>query len=279
MRNAAALASLVWPLLLAELASAAVVTIPAGTRIFGELQAEVSSNAKVHEAGEFVPGRVWRNVVVDGQTVIAAGAPMVLQVSAIQKRRTFGRAGSIEVRAVSVVAVDGTEIFLEGGYDKKGEGRIVLSSTLAALVAWPTLFIKGKEVVLPPGTVFDAAIPANTNVAVADGPRPTIRLSNRTPLSVEILYDELTEDADELPVVASLCGRPWAGPFQIDRVNDGAVEPLAIQAGESRTEGDCQVTRGLVDLEELSEHLGKGINRLTVRVGDSSAEVILDVEM
>ena len=63
---------------------------------------------------------------------------MVLQISDIRKRKTFGRAGSVEVRAVSVTAVDGNEIFLDGGYDKKGENRIVLSSTLAALVAkWP----------------------------------------------------------------------------------------------------------------------------------------------
>lgn len=32
-------------------------------------------------------GRVWRNVTVNGQTVIAAGAPMVLKISSITKRK------------------------------------------------------------------------------------------------------------------------------------------------------------------------------------------------
>jgi len=46
-----------------------------------------------------------------------------------------------------LTAVDGTEIFLDGGYDRKGENRIALSSSLAALVAWPTLFV--NDVAIP----------------------------------------------------------------------------------------------------------------------------------
>jgi hypothetical protein len=84
-------------------------------------------------------------VVVDGQTVIAAGAPMLLRVSSQQKRRIAGRRGRVTVEALSVPAVDGTEIVLTGGYAQEGENRIVLAGLLAGLVAWPTVFIKGKE--------------------------------------------------------------------------------------------------------------------------------------
>jgi hypothetical protein len=260
-------------------AFAASVMIPAGTRIFGELQQAVTSDVKEFDVGDFVTGHVWRNVVVDGRTVINAGTPMTLQVSAIQKRRTFGRAGSVEIRAVSVTAADGSEVFLDGGYDRKGESRVVLSSTLAALVAWPTLFIKGKEAVLPPGTVFDAAVPANTHVTVADGQRPTLRLGSLSNLTAEILYDDLTEDAKELPVRVTLCRQAWTEPFVVTEVNDAEIEPLEIEVSESLHENDCETAVGLIDLKDLSKHFGKGINRFTVSVAGESAELILDVEM
>jgi len=264
---------------MAHAAGAATVTVPAGTRLFGELDQLVSSDVKEFDVGEFVTGHVWRNVVVDGQTVISAGAPMTLQVSAIQKRRTFGRPGTVEIRAVSVTGVDGSEIFLSGGYDKRGESRIVLSSTLAALVAWPTLFIKGKEAELPPGTVFDAAVPANTNIAVPDGQRPTIRLGNLSDLSAEILYDDMTEDAKDLPVRIRLCDQDWQDPLQVQAVNDKAIEPIEIEVTAESAEGECHIRIGAIRLKDLSRHFGKGINRFTVAAGSETAELILDVEM
>jgi hypothetical protein len=258
---------------------AATVTIPAGTRIFGELQESVTSDVKEFDVGDFVTGRVWRNVIVDGQTVIPAGAPMTLQVSAIKKRKTFGRAGSVEIRAMSVTATDGSEIYLDGGYDKKGESRVVLSSTLAALVAWPTLFIKGKEAVLPPGTVFDAAVPANTNVTVPDGQRPTLRLGKVSNLTAEILYDDLTEDAKELPVKATLCEKPMDETFEVTAVNEAPIDPLEIELIETSTQNDCHTFVGRVDLKDLSKHFTKGINRFTVSIAGESTDLILDVEM
>jgi hypothetical protein len=266
-------------LLWAQPATAQSVVIPAGTRIFGELQQEVSSDIDEFSVGDFVEGTVWRNIVVDGRTIIEAGAPMTLQVSDIKKRRTFGRAGNVEVRAVSVTAVDGTEIFLDGGYDKKGESRVVLSSTLAALVAWPTLFIKGKEAVLAPGTVFDAAIPANTRVAVAAGAPQTIRISNLSDLSVEILYDAMTADSKTLPLRISLCDTQWTGDVRVTAVNDDAIEALGVELGDVVRDGDCARADGAVDLKDLSEHFTNGINRFTVTQGGESAEVMLDVEM
>jgi hypothetical protein len=55
---------------------------------------------------QLVQGRVWRNVVVDGETVVRAGTPMVLRISDISKRRIAGRGGDVEIRAVSVTAVN-----------------------------------------------------------------------------------------------------------------------------------------------------------------------------
>lgn len=260
-------------------ATAQSVVIPAGTRVFGELQQEVTSDVDDFEVGDMVRGTAWRNIVVDGRTVIAAGAPMTLQVSDLKKRRTFGRAGNVEIRAISVMAVDGTEIFLEGGYDKKGENRVVLSSTLAALVAWPTLFIKGKEAVLAPGTVFDASIPADTRVAVAGAAPQTIRIGNLSDLSVDILYDAMTEDSKTLPLRIRLCDVAWTSDVRVTAVNDAVIEALEVELGDVVNDGGCARADGEVDLKDLSKHFSKGINRFTVSQGSESAEVLLDVEM
>ena len=258
----------------------ATVTIPAGTQVFGELQEVVSSNEDEFSVGQFVRGTVWRNVVVDGVTVIPAGSEMSLQISAMQKRRAFGRGGNVEVRALSVKLADGTEIFLDGGYDKKGQNRVVLSATLFALVAWPTAFIKGKEAVLPPGTIFDASVPANTRIAVADDRPPTIRLGGGSGLSVEVLYDEIEEKAKYLPIRATLCDREWLDPFHVSAVNDAPLaEPIDIDDVQLEEADGCQSARGTIRLKDLADHFVKGINRFTVAVADETTEVILDVEM
>src|SRR5690606_11453125 len=113
--------------------SAQTVTIPAGTKLMGELDQQVTSNTRKFEVGDIVRGHVWRNVVVDGYTVIEAGAPMMLRVSDITKRKIAGRGGDVEVQAVSVTAIDGTAFLLSGCCEKKQTIRSALSATLAAL--------------------------------------------------------------------------------------------------------------------------------------------------
>jgi hypothetical protein len=143
------------------------IVIPAGTKIIGELDQQVTSNERDFEVGDIVRGHVWRPIVVDGYTVIETGSPMLLRISEITKRKIAGRGGDVEIQAVSVRAVDGTEIFLDGGYDKQGSHRTALSASLSALVFWPAIFIRGKEAVLEPGTLFDASVPADTRVSRA----------------------------------------------------------------------------------------------------------------
>lgn len=273
----ALLPAILW--LVSHDAAAAPVTIPAGTRVFGELQEQVTSDVKQFEVGQTIEARVWRNIVVDGRTVVAAGAPMVVQVANLRKRKTFGRAGSVELRAVSLQAVDGTEIFLDGGYDKKGESRIVLSSTLFALVAWPTAFIKGKQAVLEPGMIFDASIPAQTRITVSDDQPHTIRLAAPSVLTAEILYDEMSEGAKELPMSLRLCDRAWTDPVQVTAVNEEPIEPIDVEISERGPTEGCEAARGSLDLKALSKHLSKGINRFSVSIGEAASEVLLDVEM
>ena len=102
------------------------------TKIYCELDQRVTSKKKETSLGQLVRARVWRNVVVDGQTVIEAGSPMVVRVSAIKGARVAGRKGSITLEAVTTRAEDGQEVMLDGGYDRSGKGKMGLSLTLFA---------------------------------------------------------------------------------------------------------------------------------------------------
>jgi hypothetical protein len=261
-------------------AAADSIAIPPGTRIFGELEQEITSNIERFASGDPVMGRVWQDVVVDERTVISAGAPMVLRISDITKRKVFGRGGNVEIRAVSVTAVDGTEIFLDGGYDQEAENRIVLTASLFALVAWPTAFIKGKEAILPPGTVFDASTLANTTVTVPENAPRVVAAPDTSNLRVEVLYDAMSEDTKDLPMRITLCGHDKLGTVAITSVNDSTLEEsLEVEVNITERVDGCHVAAGSVELKDLGEHLAKGINEFTVSAAGENAEVLLDIEM
>jgi hypothetical protein len=261
-------------------AVADTIAIPVDTRIFGELGQEVTSNIEQFASGDPVMGRVWQDVVVDERTVISAGAPMVLRISDITKRKVFGRGGNVEIRAVSVTAVDGTEIFLDGGYDQEAENRIILTASLFALVAWPTAFIKGKEAILPAGTVFDATTLANMNVTVAENAPRVVGASDTSNLRVEVLYDAMTKDTKDLPLRLTLCAHDTVGDFEITAVNGTPIEePVEIEVETAGLVDACHVVAGSVDLKDFGEHLGKGINLFTVSGSGESTETMLDIEM
>jgi hypothetical protein len=259
--------------------SGAPLTIPSGTKLYGELEQQITSNEKEFSVGQTVEGRVWRNVTVSGQTVIAAGAPMVLKISSITKRKIAGRGGDVKVQAISVTAVDGTEINLDGGYDKSAGNRIALAASLSALVLWPLIFIRGKEAVLDIGTVFDASVPANTNIAVADDRPHTIRIAHQSNLSVDVLYDEVEEKSKALPMKVTICEQAWVGTVTITQVNEKDIPSLPLEIGAPSADGPCNAAHATVGMKELSSHFTKGINRFTVSAGSEKAEVILDVEM
>src|SRR5262245_21088980 len=129
------------------LACSAEVVIPQGTVVFGELEERVTSNENKFRVGYPVDAHVWKDVVVDGRTVIRAGTPLVMRIRDLDSRSAGGHGGSIEIMAVSVKALDGTEISLKGGYDKSGADRTGLTRALSYIL-WPTGFLPGRQAVL-----------------------------------------------------------------------------------------------------------------------------------
>ena len=275
------LANLLMFLLPMQLAAQQGVRLPAGTTVYGELDEQVTSRKKETSIGDIIRAHVWRNVLADGRVVIEAGAPMVIRVSMVKPAKIAGRKGDVHLEAVSVRGVDGTEIFLDGGYDKSGKGRKALSWSLFALVAWPLVFIKGKHAILEPGTVFDTVSQEDTDLAIERSAAFAIRLGDSTPrIQVEILYDEIDAESKQkiLPMNITICEEGLESASVVT-VNEADITPIpVILGGRVKSEG-CVEARGTVDLKRLANNFKKGINRFEVEVGGLRTEVLLEVEI
>jgi hypothetical protein len=263
---------------------AQTLTLGAGAPVYGELEEQVTSKKKETAVGDVVRAKVWRNVTVEGRVIIEAGAPIVTRVSMVTPAKVAGRKGEVHLEAVSVRATDGTEILLDGGYDKSGKGRKALSWSLFALVAWPLVFIKGKQAVLEPGTVFDAVVQADSTISLPDSEGFRIKVGERKPeLQVEVLYDEMDPDAEQkiLPLKLRMCGATLSRASAVT-VNERQIEPIPLSfraPSELGDKGDCWEASATMDLAKLAKHFTKGINRFQIRADEELVEVILEIEL
>ena len=130
--------------------------LAAGTALTVKIKNNWST--KNNEVPEFV---VANNVTdLDGNILIPGGAVITTQVKE-HRARGVGRPGFIDVQYISVKAVDGQNIALIGGFNKKGENRYALCHGLTwglfffvlGPFSLPCLAIKGKELHLVSGDV------------------------------------------------------------------------------------------------------------------------------
>lgn len=260
--------------------AAATLTIPAGTIVYGELEEEISSKKSTSE-GDKVRAKVWRDVYINNVVAIKAGTPILLRVSDVQHARVAGKKGELELRAVSVRAVDGSEVPLDGGYDKSGKSRVGLSVALFALVAWPLIFIKGKQAKLEPGTIFDAEVQADRTINVEEITPVKINLASDRAFKVEVLYDEIDAKSKQkiLPIRATYCNGNLE-KLMVASVNGTDISPsIEVKLGNVESSGDCNTRRAEIDLEKLSKHFRKGINRFELASESQRVEIVLDVEL
>jgi hypothetical protein len=255
---------------------AETVTVPFGTTVFCELEERVTSKKKETSEGDIVRAHVWKDVRVGDQVVIEGGTPVFVRVSKVKKARLAGQKGKLELEALNVPAVDGHDVPLDGGYDRSGRGKMGLSIALAAVVAWPLIFLKGKQAVLEPGTVFDAMVRSAIEVNVP-GKVSTPKIKVSGGLVVTILYDEMDPDSKITDLPLEL--RADEGEItqaEIVSVNGESMPPMPIRITGTP---ESSVYRGSVEFKPLSKHFAKGMNRFEVRAGEATAEVLLEIEL
>ena len=277
--------SLLLAALMPGVAIADTITVPSGTRVFIELDQKVTSKKKHNAEGSFVRAHVWRDVIVDGRTVVTAGTQVMVQVGDIKGAKIAGVKGHVELEALQVPAVDGSDLMLLGGYDKSGKNLTALSVSLAVIVFVPLIFLKGKQAKLQPGTIFDAMVANQTRIELGETGRMKLKLAQSTPLTVAVSYDQLEANADgatevkDLPLRITVEGDMIQGP-RVVMVNGKAINPIPITVGlASAAEEGYLTADATVNLKALGKHFTQGFNSFTVDVGGQTDEVMLDLEL
>lgn len=261
------------------------VSVPSGTRVFIELDQLVTSKKKQNQEGSLVRAHVWRDVVVDGRKVVEAGSHAMVQIGDIKGAKVAGVKGFVELKALQVPAVDGSDVLLVGGYDRSGKSLVALSVALAVIVFVPLIFLKGKQAKLQPGTIFDAMVANQIHVEVAEADTTVLEAPEAKPLNVEVLYDLLESEPEgeakikELPLRITLRGDTIAGA-QVVEVNGAPIEPIPLTVGPISSAGEGSVMAdATVELKLIGKHFTEGFNRFVVEAGGMTEEVILDLEL
>jgi hypothetical protein len=258
---------------------AKTVTIPFGTTIYCELDQAVTTRQKETHAvqvGDVVQAHVWKDVWIDGHVVIAAGSPVYAKVDRMKKARMAGQKGFLVLEVLNAQAVDRTDVPIDGGYDRSGKGRMGVTIGLAVALAWPFVFLKGKNVFLEPGTIFDAVVRASTDVLVSHV-APAIPVLTPRDFSVEVDYEELDPERKikVLPLLIQVAEEDL-GQARIVSVNGSKISPVQIALLGEDAEADRY--RAHVDFKQLSKYFTRGMNRFEVEVGEKRVEVVLEIE-
>ena len=268
-----------------QVAFAASIELPANTRIYVETTQGLIGKRDQAEQGQSVSAKVWRDVVVNGHVLIAAGAPVIAKVDAVKHRNIAGVKGKMTVGAYETKSVDGQAIQLSGGYHKGGKSRMALSITLGVLFILP-IFIPGKAAELPAGTVFDASVDNNWQVEVGASARtPKLYLSYMdSEISAKLLYEKF-EEQEKPKYFEFQITVPKDAPasFVIDRINSEVIDPLKLKNISENNEGDDTVVNAQIKIKTLLKKFAKGINIIEIAniEGDErvATKLTIDIEI
>lgn len=264
---------------------ASSIRLPTDTRVYVETKQDLIAKGDRVQQGQLVRAQVWRDVVVNGHVLIAAGTPVIAKVDQVKRRQIAGVKGSMSIGAYETESVDGQVIQLSGGYHKEGKSRMALSITLGVLFILPIL-IPGKAAELPSGTVFDAYIDRSWQIEVADSKSVRkLNLSNiGADISAELLYEKFEEEEKpkyfEFQITV-----PQDAPreFVIDRVNSDVITPLKLKNISENIEDDEVEVNAQIKIKTLLKRFAKGINTIEIAYIDGDERVAtkltIDIEI
>ncbi len=148
------------------------VTLHSGTPI--ELETLFPLNSKNVQAGQTIDLRVKYDVIVNGHTLISAGAPAKAIISSAEKQKMFGKGGELQLMPQYVQTVDGQFLPVTGmaaNYECKSRKGWAVGGVAAGVLtggvgflALP--FIKGKGVEVPAGTTINCSVLGKREIPV-----------------------------------------------------------------------------------------------------------------
>ena len=164
---AALLLSFAWQFVFfPTVAMAATVDVPVGTVVTVVFGAAV--DPAMTAPGQTVMLSVADPVIVNGVTVIEAGAPAVGEVTVAEKRGAVGKPARIGVALRHVTAVDGKNIPLAGQKQVEGKNEQASALIVTILCCVLGLLMRGGTATIPAGSQMQATTMAPVTVTVAD---------------------------------------------------------------------------------------------------------------
>ncbi|MGB9179144.1 MAG: hypothetical protein WCB68_07840 [Pyrinomonadaceae bacterium] len=146
--------------------------IPNGTPV--DIESAFTVSSQEVKAGDFLSFRVVNPVLINGVTVIAAGATATARVDKSSRGAHFGRAGRLVWTLQDVTAVDGTRIPLQFAGravgDSKG-AKVATQMIVMGALLWPIApivlfhgFKRGENAFIPAGKRFEVFVHGDTTV-------------------------------------------------------------------------------------------------------------------
>lgn len=150
----------------------------AGTEVGVRILEELTTKGKKLRIGNRFRIETSDPIVVQGVTVIPAGAPGVGEITEVRNKGMWGKSGKLAARLL-YVTVNGRQIRISGGFDDKGVAGGIGATAVSAIVFLPAgFFMTGTSAVIPSGTVIKGfidedvplALPAQAVVPLAVAP-------------------------------------------------------------------------------------------------------------
>ena len=134
---------------------AAAAILPAGSQLRLVTTQELTS--KRQRKGDLVKLDLADDVFVDGQKVLAQGAPVVAQITKAEQSGLMGAAGRLEARVLYLDLPSGP-VRLSGILGASGKSHTGMATAATALVSGFAFMIRGKSAVIPAGTELFATL-------------------------------------------------------------------------------------------------------------------------
>jgi hypothetical protein len=243
---------------------AAQVTIPDGTRLRVRLDQTLSSATA--EQGQSVELSLTEAVKVADAVVIPEGARVTGTITEAQEKRHMGRAGKLDFSIDRVRAADGEWIPLRYTVEKRSGGSHAVSTGVltagAAVLFWPAapafLLIKGKDVTLNKGMIFDTFTDQDHALNSAPGQAPhTVASAPSAPAAsvpatgsgaVTIVSDKLGADIE--------IDGAFVGSTPTTVALSSGTHQVSVHEGSELWQRNLQVSAG--STVTLNAHLAQG---------------------
>lgn len=235
---------------------AATINLPKDTLVKLRFTDPVSTRTAA--VGQQMNMRVADDVYLGTKLIIKKDEPLLSTITQVQKPRSWGRSGKLNLEFGTVKAVDGSQVAL-GPWTKdknQGYGSAAGATVGGAIILGPVglvggMFVKGKHIDVPVGKEVAAAVRWDSSVVLADAPvQPVAALpapaaapvAPLAPAPVNVSGVEATVSTVPPPVVT-----PAPAPAVVQppkSVEKAAVTPKSVpgkQAANVKTEAKASV--------------------------------------